>query len=107
MLTIVPAGQLPRTLGQVNSCAVCQHALGVSQESHGAAQAEQPDRRLGLARRSARHGRQGLAVVGDSIAIQPGGPHKQISIKVTAKAGTTLSFICAIHPWMQGKIQVS
>jgi hypothetical protein len=26
--------------------------------------------------------------------------------KVTAKAGTTLYFMCAVHPWMQGKIKV-
>ena len=32
--------------------------------------------------------------------------HKQISIKVTAKPGTTLYFLCAVHPWMQGKIVV-
>jgi hypothetical protein len=25
---------------------------------------------------------------------------------VTAKAGTTLYFMCAVHPWMQGKIKV-
>jgi hypothetical protein len=25
---------------------------------------------------------------------------------VTAKAGTTLYFICAVHPWMQGKVKV-
>ncbi|HVV89798.1 MAG TPA: hypothetical protein VHB53_04835 [Solirubrobacterales bacterium] len=25
---------------------------------------------------------------------------------VTAKAGTTLYFICAVHPWMQGRIKV-
>jgi hypothetical protein len=28
------------------------------------------------------------------------------SEEVTAKAGTTLYFICAIHPWMQGSIKV-
>ncbi|MGD9735660.1 MAG: hypothetical protein AB7V58_08645 [Solirubrobacterales bacterium] len=26
--------------------------------------------------------------------------------KVTAKAGTTLYFVCAIHPWMQGSVEV-
>ena len=26
--------------------------------------------------------------------------------KVTAKAGTTLYFICAVHPWMQGSVKV-
>jgi hypothetical protein len=29
-----------------------------------------------------------------------------ISQEVTAKAGTTLYFVCAVHPWMQGSIKV-
>jgi hypothetical protein len=29
-----------------------------------------------------------------------------ISQEVTAKAGTTLYFVCAVHPWMQGSITV-
>ncbi len=28
------------------------------------------------------------------------------SEEVTAKAGTTLYFICAVHPWMQGSVKV-
>jgi plastocyanin len=39
--------------------------------------------------------------------VQSGGPHNSITIKVTAKPGTTLHFFCAVHPWMQGKIVVS
>jgi hypothetical protein len=34
---------------------------------------------------------------------KPGG---EVDRKVTAKAGTTLYFMCAVHPWMQGKIKV-
>jgi hypothetical protein len=29
-----------------------------------------------------------------------------VSFKVGAKKGTTLSFMCLIHPWMQAKIKV-
>jgi hypothetical protein len=29
-----------------------------------------------------------------------------VTIKVTAKAGTSLYFMCGVHPWMQGKIVV-
>jgi hypothetical protein len=29
-----------------------------------------------------------------------------VSIKVTAPAGSTLNFMCVIHPWMQGRILV-
>jgi hypothetical protein len=43
-------------------------------------------------------------VMGDSAFIAPG--QKSFSFKVTADAGTTLHFFCAVHPWMQGKIRV-
>ncbi len=29
-----------------------------------------------------------------------------ISQEVTAEAGTTLYYLCAVHPWMQGKVKV-
>jgi hypothetical protein len=34
---------------------------------------------------------------------KPGGSVEQV---VSAKAGTTLYFMCAVHPWMQGSIKV-
>ncbi len=33
-------------------------------------------------------------------------PGTSIDQKVTAAAGTTIYFMCAIHPWMHGKIEV-
>lgn len=33
-------------------------------------------------------------------------PGTSITEKVTAAAGTTIHFMCAIHPWMQGSIEV-
>ena len=41
---------------------------------------------------------------GDSIYLPPKG---KVTFKVTAKKGTTLNFICAVHPWMVGTIKVS
>jgi plastocyanin len=40
----------------------------------------------------------------DTLFITPGG---SISAPVTAPSGSTLYFICAIHPWMQGEIDVN
>jgi hypothetical protein len=31
---------------------------------------------------------------------------ESIDLKVTAKKGTTLHFMCLIHPWMQAKVVV-
>ena len=39
----------------------------------------------------------------DTLWLPPG---TSISVPVTAPAGTTLSFFCAIHAWMQGSITV-
>jgi hypothetical protein len=33
-------------------------------------------------------------------------PHTSISEEVTAEAGTTLYFQCAVHPWMHGSVKV-
>jgi plastocyanin len=44
---------------------------------------------------------------GDSIFIPPGPPgKKKLTIDISADAGTNLNYLCAIHPWMQGKIKV-
>jgi hypothetical protein len=43
---------------------------------------------------------------GDSGIIGTGKKGDFVNFKVTAKAGTTLYFICLIHPWMQSKVEV-
>jgi plastocyanin len=40
----------------------------------------------------------------DTLFLPPG---TSISVPVTAPSGTTLSYFCAIHAWMQGSITVS
>jgi plastocyanin len=39
----------------------------------------------------------------DTVFLPPG---TSINVAVTAPSGTTLSYLCAIHPWMQGSITV-
>ena len=43
---------------------------------------------------------------GDSVFPGPGEKGESIDLKVTAKKGTKLYFMCAIHPWMQAKVIV-
>ena len=52
-------------------------------------------------------GRPGFDVEGDSVVIAPKGPHKIAKVVISAPAGTTLYYVCAVHPWMQGEIVVS
>lgn len=45
------------------------------------------------------------SVLGDSAFIAPG--QDEFKFRVTADAGSTLFYYCAIHPWMQGRITVN
>jgi uncharacterized cupredoxin-like copper-binding protein len=44
---------------------------------------------------------------GDSGVTGPGKKGESIVLKVTAKPGTKLHFICLIHPWMQAELDVT
>jgi plastocyanin len=52
-------------------------------------------------------GADGFDVEGDSLALAPKGLHKSASVVISAPSGTTLYYVCAVHPWMQGKIVVT
>jgi len=44
---------------------------------------------------------------GDSGVTGPGKKGESITLKVTAKPGTKLYFMCLIHPWMQAELDVT
>jgi plastocyanin len=48
-------------------------------------------------------GSPGLDAPGDSLWLND---DSSISATVSAPAGSTLKYLCAIHPWMQGEIKV-
>jgi plastocyanin len=102
-LTIVPKARLPKTLAQVENCAVCKQEATPHLKNPKAP----PGPGNPIVKFVLNKGNPGLDTVGDSVAILPQGPHKSISIQVTAPAGTTLNFMCAVHPWMQGQIKVT
>jgi plastocyanin len=100
-LTIVSSSQLPRTVAQVENCLPCQRLAAAHLRNPKAP----PDEKNPIVRWTLNKGRPGLDEVGDSLAIQPGA-HTSISAVVSAASGTTLYFLCAVHPWMQGRIVV-
>ena len=101
-LTVVNRKDLPRTAKQVNECAICQK-LG---EAHGAdPNSEAPPKFLYLENGVGQNTPPDLDQPGDS-GVTGEKKGDSISFKVTAKKGTTLHFMCLIHPWMQGKILV-
>jgi plastocyanin len=90
-VTIVNKDQVPTSADEVFSCKVCREAL----KSHFAGGK--------LKRKVDDNGDGGLDAAGDSLVFFPGQP---VSREITAPAGTKLFYVCAIHPWMQGKIVV-
>ena len=48
-------------------------------------------------------GKAGFNRPGDSIIVNPG---QTVRFDVTAAKGRNLYYLCAVHPWMQGRIRV-
>jgi plastocyanin len=100
-LSIVKRSQLPHTIRQVQNCSVC----GAIAKSHGInfegppTEGPPPVRLVNL-------GATGFDAPGDSVVIGPKGRGGPVTFKVTARPGTILSFMCAFHPWMQGRFLV-
>ena len=103
-LTILPKAKLPRNGAQISNCRSCQVALGHLKNPKDLANALTP--KNPIVHWTLDKGEPGLDTSGDSLAIESPGAHKSNSAVVSAPSGTTLYFLCAIHPWMQGKIIV-
>jgi hypothetical protein len=95
--SIVEKAKLPKTLGQIDECSIC----GEIAKSHGVNPAEPPSGPPPIL--TVDPGNDGFNAPGDSQFI---GPHQTLHITITAKAGSKLYFMCAIHPWMQGVVRV-
>jgi plastocyanin len=94
--SLVKASQLPRTAKAVNDC-LPKGVCGELAKAHEAdPSSDAPPKKILVDT-----GATGFDQAGDSVFFQ--GTTK---VKITAKAGTTLRFLCAIHPWMQGKLVV-
>ena len=89
--TIVEQGNLPTDFRETFGCRVCNQALRSHFEG-------------GLTRKVDVDGDGGLSAPGDSLFFGPG---EDISRQVTAPSDSKLFYLCAIHPWMQGKIVVN
>jgi hypothetical protein len=91
-LSIVRRADLPRTLQELFECEVCGPFL----EAHDLEGAS-PNFVVNV-------GRAGLNRPGDSLLIT--NDHPVTTAPVTAPAGTTLHYLCAVHSWMQGRLIV-
>jgi hypothetical protein len=95
--SIVKPSQLPKTAAQIENCEVC----GEIAKAHGVNPAEPPSGPPPIP--TVDPGNDGFNEPGDSQAI---GPHQTLKLTITAKPGSKLDFMCAVHPWMQGVVKV-
>ena len=101
-VSVVRHADLPATIDQLFACAICT-VIGAAHFPNGFDQAPVPVlddlKPTGFPPR--------LDSPGDSFLIGPSGsPGSSITAVVSAPAGTTLDYMCVIHPWMQGSIVV-
>ena len=98
--TVVKKTQVPKSF----NCPVCDK-LG---QAHGAdPNSDAPPKFPYLENGKGQKTPPNVDLPGDSGITGSGKKNESIDLKVTAKAGTTLNFICLIHPWMQAKVTVT
>jgi hypothetical protein len=104
--SLVTKGSLPKTAKARKSCFTPGHiCLSIAKWHHFNPKTEK------IGKNEVEAGAKGWSTMGsvkkegDSwfSGEKPGGETER---KVTAKAGTTLYYMCAVHPWMQGKVKV-
>jgi plastocyanin len=103
--SLVEKGALPKTAQARKSCFTPAHiCLSIAEWHHFNPKTEK------VGKPEVEVGPEGWSTLGsvkkegDSWFTEKAGAETER--KVTAKAGTTLYFMCAVHPWMQGKVKV-
>ncbi|MDX6392293.1 MAG: hypothetical protein QOD66_4222 [Solirubrobacteraceae bacterium] len=100
--SVVKKSDLPRTAKQINNCKIC-HTIAAE---HGAdPNSPAPPKFFFVENGVGSLTPPNVDRPGDSAFVAPTQKAK-VTLHVTAKAGTTLYFMCAVHPWMQAKLIV-
>jgi plastocyanin len=89
-ISVVRRNQLPNSF----ECGVCE-SIGVAHEFN-------PETGQ-VGKRRVNVGAAGFDRPGDSIVLSA---KEKVSFRVTADEGKNLNYLCAVHPWMQGKLRV-
>jgi hypothetical protein len=108
--TVVRKKDLPQTTKQINGCfgkgGICLK-LAIA---HGAdPSSDAPPKFQFLENGKGTNTAPNVDKPGDSAAIgfdPKSASSRAVDLKVTAKKGTTLHFMCLVHPWMQAQVKV-
>jgi hypothetical protein len=100
--SVVKKSDLPRTTKQIAACRIC---LTIAKDHGATPGSNKPPRFLFVNNGKGTNTPPNVDRPIDSAFIRPK-QHAKVTLKVTAKPGTTLYFICAIHPWMHAKLVV-
>ena len=100
--SVVSKVDLPRTVSQINNCKIC---LTLAKEHGANPGSNAPPKFAYVENGTGTNTPPNVDRPGDSAFIPPKQKAK-VTLKVTAKPGTTLYFMCAVHPWMQAKLIV-
>ena len=104
--SVVAKKDLPRTAKQIENCGAPGTICRTIAEEHGAdPNTDSPPTNLFVENGTGGSTPPQVDQPGDSAFIAPN-EGASVTLTVTAKKGTTLYFMCAIHPWMQAKLQV-
>ena len=104
--SVVKKSDLPRTGSQINNCFNPGHICAKIAQEHGAdPNGQAPPKFFFVENGVGTHTPPNVDRPGDSAFIAPVQKAK-VTLKVTAKPGTTLYFMCIIHPQMQAKLVV-
>jgi hypothetical protein len=103
-LSIVKKSDLPRTTNQMNQCKICE-TIAVAHGVDPTVESEAPPPHLWTEDGVGVDTPANFDKPGDSVFIGPN-VGDSADAKITAKKGTKLFFLCAIHPWMQAKVIV-
>lgn len=101
--TVVAEKDLPKTAAQTLDCKICSK-LGAAHgaDPNGEAPPQFPFLENGVGQATAPN----VDRAGDSGVTGTGKKGESIDLKVTAKKGKTLYFMCLLHPWMQAEVKV-
>jgi hypothetical protein len=105
--SLVTKGSVPKTANQRKNCFTPKHICLAIAKWHGFNPKTEK-----ITINPAKAGPEGWSTMGNATGKKgdswftgekPGGHFSQ---EVTATAGTTLYFMCAVHPWMHGQVKV-